>query len=104
MPWNPRTPSPRNRSLPGNWRTLRAHVLKRDQGRCYKCGNIGADQVDHVVSVGQWERKKRPGNPHNEANLASAHAACVRSKNAQEAIAARPSRKREPERHPGLLR
>jgi 5-methylcytosine-specific restriction protein A len=102
MPWSHDRPSPRNRTRPSDWKARRAAVLHRDQV-CYHCQRPGSDQVDHVIPVSRWERDRLPGDPHHPDNLAAAHTDCVRQKTAHEAAAARPTRKRPPERHPGLL-
>lgn len=53
-------------------------------------------EVDHVVPV-------HLGGGHEDDNLQGACHACHADKTAQEAAAARPRARREPERHPGLL-
>lgn len=58
------------------------------------CGNPGADQADHLT----------PGDDHSLENLAAIHDdPCHRRKSALEGNAAKPKRKRPPERHPGLI-
>lgn len=64
--------------LPGDWRTRRLIVFKRDQGVCYLCGNPGADTVDHVIA----------GDDHSLNNLKAVHDRtpphCHRYKTSQE--------------------
>ncbi|MDP9224703.1 MAG: HNH endonuclease [Actinomycetota bacterium] len=78
------------------WRKLRLSVLTRDNYRCRYCGRAGADTVDHVVPVFR-------GGSDDESNLVAACRPCHASKTGREARSAQPSRKRPPERHPGLL-
>lgn len=99
-----------NRQVPGNWKRLRIAVFQRDGDTCHMCGHNGADEIDHVMSVGAWVRNKIEGNPHDLANLAPIHSErcitcgqrCHKDKTQAEARAARPNRKRTMERHPGL--
>lgn len=51
------------------WRRLRAHVLARDGGVCYVCGQAGANSVDHV-------RPRSLGGGDDLANLKAAHLRC----------------------------
>ena len=87
-----------NRPDAAAWRRLRAAVLKRDHGVCYVCGKPGADQVDHVIPYSL-------GGPSEEWNLRAVHRKpCHSTKSAKEGHAARrPSRRRPPELHPGIL-
>lgn len=86
------------------WRRLRAEILERDGGRCYLCGGLGADTVDHKVSVAN-------GGSDDPSNLGAVHDRawphCHKKKSAAEggraAAAKRGRERREPERHPGLL-
>jgi 5-methylcytosine-specific restriction protein A len=94
-PWGTST---RKARLPPNWPQLRRYVLARDGGVCYVCRQPGADQVDHLVA----------GDDHREENLRAIHSRpCHARKSSSEggaaAAAVRPSTKRPPERHPGLL-
>lgn len=80
------------------WRSLRAYVLQRDGGICYLCGGLGADTVDHIVSVAN-------GGTDALDNLASVHDRvaphCHRAKTTAERRTV--SRRRPAEPHPGLL-
>lgn len=99
MAWDTdRTTSPRNQSLPKDWKARKAAVMTRDGGICYRCGQPGADQCDHVVAVAD-------GGSHELDNLAAAHGACVRDKNIREAQRHRWKHrmKRPAEKHPGLI-
>jgi 5-methylcytosine-specific restriction endonuclease McrA len=61
----------------------RKRILKRYLYACHYCGHKGADQVDHVVPLGE-------GGADDETNLAPIHAEpCHREKTAQEAQRAR---------------
>lgn len=86
--------STRAQRLPGNWRTLRLEILKRDGYRCQIAldGCTGAaNEVDHI----------QPGDNHDPSNLRAACTWCNKRSN----IATRPKRPsmyRTPERHPGL--
>jgi 5-methylcytosine-specific restriction endonuclease McrA len=51
------------------WRIIRAHVLERDGGRCWICGELGATTVDHVIP-------RHHGGTDHPANLRAAHATC----------------------------
>jgi 5-methylcytosine-specific restriction protein A len=53
----------------GAWETLRRKVLARDQGVCYLCDRLGADQVDHLIEVAA-------GGTNGMDNLGSCHGAC----------------------------
>jgi 5-methylcytosine-specific restriction protein A len=81
-------------------RALARRVIERDQGICYLCGKPGADNADHVVNVAA-------GGANTEANMRAVHARpCHQRKTAAEAAAARtkrPTMRRPPEPHPGLL-
>lgn len=55
----------------GAWETLRRKVQARDMGCCYLCGQVGADEVDHLIEVAA-------GGSNDLSNLASCHAACHR--------------------------
>lgn len=65
--------STRSKRLPKDWSTRRKHIMKRDNGTCYKCGDK-ADQVDHI----------EPGDDHSFDNLAAICETCHRKKTAQE--------------------
>lgn len=94
--------NPRRLRLPRDWHARRARVLRRHGYICHVCHLPGADQVDHV----------KAGDAHDEANLAPIHKnPCHARKSASEGGAASAgarraratARKREPEKHPGLL-
>lgn len=79
------------------WRTLRAHILRRDKG-CRLCGAPATD-VDHI-------RARSAGGTDHPDNLQALCVPCHRAKTATEtrtAITHRPRAKRPPEAHPGLL-
>jgi 5-methylcytosine-specific restriction protein A len=65
----------------GAWETLRRAVLARDRGVCFLCDQLGADQVDHLVTVAD-------GGTNELSNLASCHAACHGRKHREPAWAA----------------
>jgi hypothetical protein len=48
------------------WMRMRRHVVTRDNGLCWICGQGGADSADHVVPLSQ-------GGTDNEENLAAVH-------------------------------
>ena len=73
-------------------RTLRLH-----NSVCHVCGKPGADQVDHVIPLAE-------GGTDTDDNRRPIHAEpCHRNKTADESRRGRKTRKRPPERHPGLL-
>lgn len=85
--------------LPRDWDRRRKRILRRDQGICYICGALGADEVDHVIPVSQ-------GGGDEDENLAAIHGTCHAKKTQAEAKAANPRavpRKRGEEKHPGRL-
>lgn len=89
---DPRTSSPQ-------WRALRRGVLIRDNYRCHICGQLGADQVDHLVPLSA-------GGTDHPTNLAAIHRSpCHARKSSSEGNEARwknrPNRPAEP--HPGLI-
>jgi 5-methylcytosine-specific restriction endonuclease McrA len=51
------------------WRTLVAHVVERDAGICWLCGQHGATTADHV-------RRFADGGTDDVSNLRAAHVAC----------------------------
>lgn len=92
MPWT----GERRLRLPPDWRARRKAVLRRDQGVCQIRGphcTVRALEVDHVVN----------DDDHDLSNLQAACVPCHKEKTAGEALAGKPSRRRSPERHPGLL-
>jgi HNH endonuclease len=61
---------PKDPMLNGHrWRQLRKLILLRDEGRCWLCGESGADTVDHIVP-------RSLGGTNALTNLAAAHALC----------------------------
>lgn len=93
MPWSTST---RRSRLPSDWRKRRLIVLRRDKGQCQikgpDCTRM-ATEVDHVI----------PNDDHSLTNLQAACHVDHAAKTALEAAAAKPSRLRPSERHPGLL-
>jgi 5-methylcytosine-specific restriction protein A len=86
--------------LPKDWQRRRQAVIRRDGGRCRRCGAPGARDVDHI----------RPGDDHSLTNLQLLCRRCHGTKSAHEgttaAAAARarhPSHRRPPEPHPGTI-
>jgi len=55
------------------WDKLRRSILKRDQGVCYLCDQLGATEVDHLIELAA-------GGTNDQSNLASAHGDCHRRK------------------------
>lgn len=98
-PWDG---SDRRSRLPDDWPLRRIRVLRRDGYRCQhrdsagvKCGEP-ANQVDHIVR----------GDNHDESNLQALCRFHHARKSSAEGAAARrpkPTRRREPEKHPGDL-
>lgn len=91
----------RSQPRPAHWQKIRRRVLRRDGYLCYICRRnpdlYPADSVDHIVPVSQ-------GGSDEDDNLAACHEhPCHAHKTALEANAAKPKRKREPEKHPGLI-
>jgi 5-methylcytosine-specific restriction endonuclease McrA len=89
------------RIVPGDWKSRRAKVLRRDGNACTVCG-APASEVDHVVPVAE-------GGSHELHNLAAICTPCHLRKTAEERArgrqraAARKPRFRGPEPHPGAL-
>jgi 5-methylcytosine-specific restriction protein A len=91
--------SDRRRRLPANWPQLVRQVKNRDGHRCTWHDNgqrcIGpADEVDHVLN----------NDDHRLSNLRSLCKPHHAKKSAAEGVAARRSRRRPTEPHPGLSR
>ncbi|QOI66988.1 HNH endonuclease [Microbacterium phage GardenState] len=93
--------SDRKARLPYDWQTRRIRVLRRDSYRCQARDSLGhlcgapANQVDHVI----------PGDDHDEDNLQALCRWHHDRKSSAEGNAAkkpRPSRRREPEKHPAF--
>lgn len=98
--------SKRNTKNPPGWAKTRLRIFKRDGRRCYICGGVGADEIDHVIAI----ELASPGfDYHDDSNLRAVHARpCHKRKTAQDAAKARAkrpriTRARPPERHPGLV-
>lgn len=90
--------SDRKSRLPSNWQTIRAKVLARDP-ICKICNVRASSHCDHV---------KAKTDDHAEDRLQGVCATCHGLKSSAEGQAGKaanppPGRKREPERHPGLL-
>lgn len=91
--------STRRDRLPPGWSTRTVpRILQRDGRRCQLAydGCTGeATEVDHIT----------PGDDHRDENLQAVCSWCHSRKTAAEGNAARTrySRRRPPERHPGLL-
>lgn len=91
MTWQTST---RRQRLPKDWPAIRRRILRRDAYVCHVCGQPGADQVDHIIR----------GDDHSDTNLAAIHDnPCHRRKSSAEGHAARPRRRRQADKHPGLL-
>lgn len=92
--------SRRTQPLPRDWSRIRARILRRDRCICGVCRGPGADEVDHIVPASL-------GGTDDEANLQAIHSRpCHAHKTALEANAQNwkvQPKKREPERHPGLI-
>ena len=83
------------------WKRIRVKVLQRDGHRCQIRGpgcTSHATQVDHILNTAAGGAELDP------ANLQSACASCNARKAQREATKARNAWKRQPERHPGLMR
>ena len=90
----------RSTPRPKGWHRIRQRILRRDAGTCNTCGRPGATHVDHIIPASR-------GGSDDESNLAAMCVTCHNRKTAQEANALhpkRPSRKREPEAHPGDIK
>lgn len=92
----------RGRPMPPGWPKLRAAILERDGYRCQirrpRCVGLAAT-VDHIVPA--W----RGGSDH-PSNLQAACGPCHNSKTGSDAMSVgdtKARRRREPERHPGLI-
>lgn len=96
MPWDS---SDRRKSLPKNWRTIRAAVLDRDLWVCQLRDDgctVLAEEVDHVGDRAD----------HSLGNLRAVCSWCHKRRTAAQGNAARARKygqnKRPPETHPGL--
>ncbi|WP_275559611.1 HNH endonuclease signature motif containing protein [Streptomyces sp. 5-6(2022)] len=93
--WNT---SRRASRLPKNWKRIRAEVLARDPV-CRICGVRASVVADHIVPM---------TDNHELEALQGACEPCHRQKTAREAAAfraaaPRPTNRRPPEAHPGLI-
>ena len=104
MAWSKAPTSDRKARLPKDWQARRAQVLRRAGYRCEAKHSDGsrceerATDVDHIVA----------GDDHSLTNLQALCSWHHDRKTAREAAEARrrrprPSRRRPPEAHPGLL-
>ncbi|HVX20897.1 MAG TPA: hypothetical protein VHB02_06100 [Acidimicrobiales bacterium] len=94
--------SNRHGRLPGNWAAIRQATFERDGGICQSCGKAAA--------IYDIERKRWVGGECDHVEAGDDHTrtqtlctSCHRAKSSREGAAARPTRNREPERHPGRL-
>lgn len=102
MAWDSTPTSARAERLPSDWTTRRVRVLRRDSYKCQardatgsKCG-APANQVDHI----------KHGDDHSYENLQALCRWHHARKSSAEGVAARrprPTQRRDPEGHPGLL-
>lgn len=84
------------------WRThTRPTVLARDNHTCQlqypDICTTTATQVDHITPAASG------ADPYDLLNLRGVCAPCHKQKTQQDALAARPTIRRPPEKHPGLL-
>lgn len=95
MPW---ATSDRRSRLPKDWAKRRRETQIRANNRCQAtthaadCNGLGSE-CDHII----------PNDDHSPENRQWLSHACHLAKTLREAQAARPTRKRPPERHPGAL-
>lgn len=99
MTWDP---NKRKAQLPRDWSAIRRRVIARDGGQCCAITSTGercpaaGTHVDHIVR----------GDNHDDDNLQLLCARHHFRKSAAEGRAAqgpRPSQRRRPESHPGLI-
>jgi 5-methylcytosine-specific restriction protein A len=81
-PWQ--TSRRKERRQVSGWEEQRRarRVLERYMHCCWRCGRLGATQVDHVVPLAE-------GGADDESNLAPIHESCHRQKTQAEARRAR---------------
>lgn len=90
--------SDRRSRLPADWSERRQATKARARDRCEatthdpRCDGWGSE-CDH----------RTPGDDHDLANLQWLNPWCHKAKTQREAQAAKPKRKRPPERHPGAI-
>ena len=94
--------SNRKAELPADWSLRRMRVLRRDSYKCQARDSLGvlcgfpANQCDHI----------EPGPNHDEDNLQALCQWHHDRKSSREGAAARrprPTQRRAPEQHPGML-
>ena len=85
--------SRRRDELPKDWKRIRRVVMERARGLCERCGGRATD-VHHLGDR----------HDHRPEVLQAICGECHRRITAIEANAAKPSRLRPPEPHPGALR
>jgi 5-methylcytosine-specific restriction protein A len=62
-PWENRSSTSTRYGMSGSaWQALKLTILKRDEYTCYVCGLAGADEVDHIIPVGEGGAKRDPSN------------------------------------------
>jgi len=100
MSWGKRTTAPpRLRGRASQER--RAEVLARNGGRCVRCNQVRAAIADHIVNLGKVSG--RDDRTVTASEMQGLCKSCHDAKTHEESMTARPSRKREQERHPGDL-
>lgn len=87
MPWEGRSSASKRYGMSGSaWQKLRLTILKRDGYVCYVCHLPGADEVDHIIPVGEGGARSDPANLgaihsepcHEEKSKAEAQRAAAR--------------------------
>lgn len=94
--------SDRRSRLPADWARRRVAVLARAGHRCEAVDSLGARCDEHATDCDHVER----GDDHRAVNLQALcrwHHNQKTAREAAEARRTRPTRRREPESHPGLL-
>ncbi|OLT12214.1 hypothetical protein BJF79_22790 [Actinomadura sp. CNU-125] len=105
----------RSQPRPYGWKAIRERIIARDGGVCQmpqdsqgitRCGRPG-NQVDHIVPVFMAKSQQELERLEQDDNLWLLCVSCHRRKTSSEAgkesQRRRPKRRREPERHPGLI-
>jgi 5-methylcytosine-specific restriction enzyme A len=90
--WEGRAPAEERYGMSrGTMRSLKAKVMRRDNGCCYICGGEGAEELEHKIPVSQG------GARQSLDNLGVAHRECHAAKSKEEAVrgARRRTRKTE---------